>query len=80
MWRNIDTGDNPKNNMQWVADEMTAGTLIWMTNGSYNRKRESDCLGVGKIIFCKAAGRQITGSFWKRSITANLFRAEMLGL
>jgi hypothetical protein len=56
MWRNIDTGDKPEDNMQWVADRMTAGTLIWRTNGSYNRKRATDLLGVGWIIFFKATG------------------------
>ncbi len=56
MSRNIDTGDKPKDDMQWVADGMTAGTLIWMTNGSYDRKRAADLLGVGWIIFCKATG------------------------
>ncbi len=80
MWRDIDTGDNPKDNMQWVADGMTADTLIWMTDGSYDRKRATDLLGVGWIIFCKATGRRITGSFWERSITASLLRAELLGL
>jgi hypothetical protein len=80
MWRNIDTGDKPKDNMQWVADGMTAGTLILTTNGSYDRKRAADLSGVGWIIFCKATGCQITGSFWEHSITASSFRAEMLGL
>ncbi len=56
MWHDIDTGDNPKDNMQLVADGMTAGTLIWMTNGSYDRKRAADLSGVGWIIFCKATG------------------------
>jgi hypothetical protein len=57
MWRNIDTRDKPKDNMQWVADGMTAGTLIWTTNGSYERKRAADLLGVSWIIFCKATGQ-----------------------
>jgi hypothetical protein len=56
MWRNIDTGDKPKDNMYWVADEMTASTHIWTTDGCYNRKRAADLLGAGWIIFCKAMG------------------------
>jgi hypothetical protein len=44
MWSDIDTGDKPKDNMQWVTDGMTAGTLIWTTNGSYIRKRAADLL------------------------------------
>jgi hypothetical protein len=80
MWPNINTGDKPKDNMQRVADGMTAGTLIWTTNGSYDRKSAADLSGVGWTIFCKATSCQITGSFWERSITASSFRAEMLGL
>jgi hypothetical protein len=80
MWHDIDTGDKPKDDMQWVTDGMTIGTLIWTTDGSYYRKRAADLLGVGWIIFSKGTSRQITGSFWERSIKASFFRAEMLGL
>jgi hypothetical protein len=66
--------------MQWVADGMTAGTLIWTTDGSYNRKQAADLSGVGWIIFCKATGQRITGYFWERSLTTSSFRAGMLGL
>ncbi len=80
MWQEISNGNKPKDDMQWVADGMMAGTLIWTTDRSYDRKKAKDLLGVGWIIFCKATGQQLTGSFWERSITAGLFRAEMLGL
>ncbi len=56
MWRNINAGNKPKDDMQWVTDGMTAGILIWMTDGSYDRKRDADLSGVGWIIFCKATG------------------------
>jgi hypothetical protein len=35
---------------------------------------------VGWIIFCKRTGLQMTGTFWEKSPSASLFRAEMLGL
>ncbi len=63
MWRDIVNGDKSKDNMQWVAEGMTAGTLIWTTDRSYDRKRAADLSGAGWIIFCKATGQQITGSF-----------------
>ena len=66
--------------MSWIADGLTLGSLIWVTNGSYNRKRVSDLRGVGWIIFCKSTRFCITGSFWERSILATLYRAELLGL
>jgi hypothetical protein len=80
MWCDINNCDRPENYMQWVADGMMAGTLIWTTNESYNRKRATNLSGVGWIIFCRATGRRITGSFWERSSTASSFQAEMLGL
>jgi hypothetical protein len=71
--RDINNSDTLKDDMQWVVDGMIAGTLIWTTNGSYDRKQAADLSGVGWIIFCKATGGQITGSFWERSINASSF-------
>jgi hypothetical protein len=80
MWRDIDNVAKPKDNIQWIAEGMTAGTLVWTTNGSYDRKRAADLSRVGWIVFCKTTGRQIMGSFWEQSTTARSFRAEMLCL
>jgi hypothetical protein len=80
MWRNIDNINKPKDNIQWIAEGMTAGILVWTINKSYDRKRAADSSGVGWIVFCKTTGRLITGSFWEQSTTASSFRAEMLSL
>jgi hypothetical protein len=56
MWQEMSNGDKPKDDMQWVADGMMAGSLIWTTNGSYDRKKAADLSGVGWIIFCKTIG------------------------
>jgi hypothetical protein len=57
MWRDMDNSDTLKDDMQWVTDRMIVGTLIWTTNGSYDRKQAANLSGVGWIIFCKATGR-----------------------
>jgi hypothetical protein len=80
MWHDIGNVNKPKDNIQRIAEGMTAGTLVWTTDGSYDRKRAADLLGVGWIVFCKTTGRRITGSFWEQSTTASSFGAEMLGL
>ncbi len=80
MWQEFSNGDKPKDDMQWVADGMMAGSLIWTANGCYDRKKAADLSGVGWIIFCKTTGQQLMGSFWERSTTASSFRAEMLDL
>jgi hypothetical protein len=38
MWRDIVNSNKSKDDMQWVAEGMTAGTLKWTTDGSYDRK------------------------------------------
>jgi hypothetical protein len=45
MWDNIDSGVHSKDNTLWIAEGMTKGSLIWTTNGSYNRKKAVDISG-----------------------------------
>ena len=80
MWEDVEPGNDSPSDMSWITDGLTLGSLIWVTDGSYNRKRVSDLSGVGWRIFCKSMGFCITGSFWERSISATLYRAELLGL
>ena len=80
MWEDVEPGNDSPSDMSWIADGLTLGSLIWVTDGSYNRKRVSDLSGVGWRIFCKSMGFRITGSYWERSISATLYRAELLGL
>jgi hypothetical protein len=80
MWNNIDAREYPKEDMKWIAEGMMERSPIWTTDGSCNRKRATDLLGEGWIIFCKTMGRRITRSFWERSSTASSFHTEMLGL
>ncbi len=42
MWRDINNVDKPKDDIQWIAEGMTAGTLVWTTDRSYDRKRATD--------------------------------------
>ncbi len=56
MWDDIDFGAHSKDDILWIAEGMTKGSLIWMTNGSYDRKKAVDISGAGWIIFCKNSG------------------------
>ncbi len=80
MWDDIDFTQDTTQDLKWVADGMQNNTLVWTTDGSYDRKRAADLSGVGWIIFCKRTGLQMTGTFWEKSPSASSFRAEMLGL
>jgi hypothetical protein len=59
---------------------MKSNTLLWVTDGSYDRKKAIDLSGVGWIIFCTKTGFRLTGTFWEKFNLASLYRAEMLGL
>ncbi len=63
MWEGIDATQRTKEDTTWIAEGMQEGTLIWTTDGSYDRKRAADLLGVSWIIFCKRTGLHLTGSF-----------------
>ncbi len=80
MWKSIDKSQQTKHNLTWLVEGMKSNTLIWVTDGSYNRKRAADLCGVGWIIFCNKTGLWLTGTFWERSPAASSYRAEMLGL
>ena len=59
---------------------MRNNLLIWVTNGSYDRKKAKELIGIGWIIFCTYTGLRLTGTFWEKSNLASLYWAEMLGL
>jgi hypothetical protein len=52
--------------------------MLWVTDGSYDRKKAIDLSGVGWIIFCTKTGFRPTGTFWEKSNSASLYRVEML--
>ncbi len=80
MWEGLETGQGLPYDMSWIAEGMKNHTLIWVTDGSYNKKKAIDLCGVGWIIFCIKTGFRLTGTFWEQSNLASLYRAGMLGL
>jgi hypothetical protein len=51
MWEGINKSQPTKHNLTWMVEGMKSNTLIWVTDGSYDRKRAADLCGVGWIIF-----------------------------
>jgi hypothetical protein len=80
MWDDIDFAQETTQDLKWVAEGMQNNTLVWTTDGSYDKKWTADLSSVGWIIFCKRTGLRMTGRFWKKSPSASSFRVEMLGL
>ena len=80
MWEVMEPGTDTPAGIQWIVDGLRNGTLIWTTDGSYDRKKAVDLCGVGWMIFCTNTGFRLTGAFWERSTSASSYRAELLGL
>ena len=80
MWEGIDENQTTKQDLTWLVEGMKNRLLIWVTDGSYDKLRATDLSGVGWVLFCTSTGKRLIGWCWERSITADSYRAEMLGL
>ncbi len=56
MWEGIDEDHTTKDDVTWIAEGMRNNTLIWVTDGSYDRKNAKELSGAGWIIFCTKTG------------------------
>jgi hypothetical protein len=80
MWEGIEDGQATKSGLSWLVQGMKSNTLLWVTDGSYDRKHAPVLSRVGWIIFCQHTGKHLVGSFWEKSSSASSYRAELLGL
>ncbi len=80
MWEGIDDDQTTKGDVTWIAEGMRNNLLIWVTDGSYDRKKAKELGGIGWIIFCTQTGLCLTGTFWEKSDLASLYRAVMFVL
>jgi hypothetical protein len=66
MWEGIEEGQVTKSKLSWLVQGMKSNSLLWVTDGSYDRKRASIISGVGWIIFCQHTCKHlVVGSFWE---------------
>ena len=76
MW----SGLSPTEDVSWIAQAMTTGTLVCVADGSYDRKKARDLSGAGYVICCTATNQKIAGSLVERSEGASSYRGELLGM
>jgi len=78
MWENmhLDTSDS----VEWLLAALHHGSLLWVTDGSYDGHRAPDISGAGWIVLDTTTDRRWACSFIKVSPSANSYRAELLGL
>jgi hypothetical protein len=63
MWSNIDTNQPRQHNITWLATGMSKGTLIWVIDGSYDKKKAKDLCGVWWMILCNQTRFRLVGTF-----------------
>ncbi len=80
MWDGVKDSQATKHDLSWLIQGMVTNSLFWVTDGSYDRKGAPVTSGVRWIIFCQTTGKHLVGSFWEKSPSASLYRAELLGL
>ncbi len=80
MWERIENSQTTKHDLSWLIKGMNTNSLLWVTDGSYDRKCTPVISGAGWIIFCQTTGKRLVISFWEKSPLAISYRAKLLGL
>ena len=76
MWKSLRILGND----EWIKEAIEKGTLVVVTDGSYMRDMYPDICSAAFILECSKGSGRIIGSFSDQSITANAYRAELMGL
>lgn len=77
MWDNV---EEETQDLRWLADALSNGTAVLVTDGSYDKKRAPRVSGAGWVITCRTAQKFLRGSFHEDSPRAGSYRGELLGL
>jgi hypothetical protein len=56
------------------------GTIVCVTDGSYNRKVVPNISGAGFVLYCTKAKCMLRGNFYEESTAASSYQGELLGL
>ena len=76
MWSGLTMPDDPT----WIAQALANGTLICVTDGSYDRRKAKDLSGAGYVLYCTATRNKLRGSLVEHSEDASSYRGELLGM
>ena len=80
MWEMIFPDVGLGFDVSWMASALRAGTLVAVTDGSYDRQRSPKVCAAGWIIMDITTGSRLAGSFSEYSSSASSYRGELLGL
>jgi hypothetical protein len=80
MWEMIFPDVGLGFDVDWMMSALRAGTLVGVTDGSYNRQKHPHVCAAGWIIMDITTGSRLAGSFSEYSTSASSYRGELLGL
>ena len=80
MWDQFHLDDPSSADLTWLVTAIRNNTAVWVTDGSFDRKRAPTVSSAGWIVHCTATGRRLSSSFFERSPSASSYRGELLGL
>jgi hypothetical protein len=69
-----------KGGTDWIAQAITAGSLVAITDGSYIRQIYPQLCSAAFVLECAHGRGQLIGLFKEASKAANAYRGELLGL
>ena len=80
MWDKFYGTPSSRRDLSWLVAAVRNGTAIWVTDGSYDRKRAPTVSGAGWTVYCTRTRKQLICSFYEHSPKAGSYRGELLGL
>ena len=80
MWEMIYPDCKDGFDVQWLLQTLRADNLVGVTDGSYDRNRDTYVCGAGWILMDATTGQRLAGSFSEYSSSAGSYRGELLGL
>ena len=80
MWDSFHLDDPSSADLSWLVNAVRNNTAVWVTDGSFDRKRAPTVSGAGWIVHCTSTGRRLSCSFYEHSPAASSYRGELLGL
>ena len=76
MWHNVNMPDD----LELMVEGIRNGSLIDVTNGSYDREIGKHICGTGWVIYHRTAKKYLKGSFVESSNLASNYQGELLGM
>ena len=80
MWEMIFPDVGLGFDVSWMISALKSGSLVAVTDGSYDRQRNPYICAAGWIIMDITTGSRLSGSFSEYSTSASSYRGELLGL